>query len=66
MPSGLGMQRNDTDAVDWLGKAAASGDAQAQINLAAMYRDGAGVKRDYAEALNGIAKLPRWGLRKHS
>lgn len=45
------MQRNDADAVNWLGKAAAQGDPDAQIKLAAMYREGNGVKRDYAQAL---------------
>lgn len=59
---GLGVERNDAEALDWLGKAAAQGDPQAQINLAAMYRDGAGVKRDYAQALNWYRKAAALGI----
>ena len=38
-------------AVYWYRKAAKLGDAQAQLNLTWMYRDGKGVRKDYKKAL---------------
>ena len=59
--TGLGMPRNDTEALNWLGKAAAKDDPQAQVNLAAMYMDGDGVKRDYAQARSWYRKAAARG-----
>jgi hypothetical protein len=59
--SGLGMPRNDADALTWLTKAAAQDDPQAQVILGAMYRDGDGVKRDYAQARSWYHKAAARG-----
>jgi len=44
--NGLGVERDDVQAVDWYGKAAEQGHALAQFNLGGMYGAGRGVKRD--------------------
>ncbi len=59
--TGLGMARNDGDALTWLGKAAAQNDPEAQVILGAMYRDGDGVKRDYTQARSWYHKAATRG-----
>lgn len=43
-------KKNYAEAVDWLEKAAAQGQVQAQTDLAEMYDEGRGVKQDYERA----------------
>lgn len=45
------VQADDTPSINDLSAKAAQGDAVAQLSLAFRYRDGKGVKQDYAEAL---------------
>lgn len=59
--TGLGIARNDAEALTCLTKAAAQDDAQAEVILAAMYRDGDGVKRDYAQARSWYHKAAARG-----
>ena len=44
-------------AVYWYRKAAKLGDAQAQLNLTWMYRDGKGVRKDYKKALMWLVEV---------
>jgi hypothetical protein len=59
---GLGVQRNDSEAVKWYQKAADSGLPDAQFNLGVMYYYGQGVPRDYVQSYKWfditIARLP--------
>ena len=48
---GLGVTKNDVEAVKWYQKAAEQGDADAQANLGLMYEKGRGVKQDYKKAM---------------
>ena len=47
---GLGCEINNFSASDLLSIAAKCGDHEAQLELAKMYRDGAGVDRSYVDA----------------
>jgi uncharacterized protein len=49
--NGTGVPQNNAEAVKWYRLAAEKGEADAQANLAVMYRDGNGVPQDYAEAV---------------
>jgi len=49
--SGHGAQRSYEDAARWWLAAAKQGDAEAQVNLAGLYRDGAGVLQDQVTAM---------------
>lgn len=49
---GLGVARNDTEAVRWLRAAAEAGDRDGMAWLASMYRDGHGVAQDYGATLH--------------
>jgi TPR repeat protein len=52
---GIGVPRNDREAVEWFRRAADQGNADAQFNLGVMYRDGAGVARDPSQAVHWFA-----------
>ena len=47
---GLGVLKNDAEAVKWYSKAAEQGHATVQKNLAVMYGTGEGVPEDYIKA----------------
>ncbi|UZR30980.1 tetratricopeptide repeat protein [Methylococcus mesophilus] len=47
---GLGVERNDAEAVDWFRLAAERGHADAQFHLGLMYEQGRGVTRNFEEA----------------
>lgn len=47
---GLGVSRNDAQAVHWYRRAAGQGNARAQTNLGLMYADGRGVPRNEQQA----------------
>ncbi|MGO8803559.1 hypothetical protein [Candidatus Binatus sp.] len=49
---GLGVPRNDAEALKWDRKAAALGNAEAQFNLGVMFYKGYGVGQDYSEAMS--------------
>jgi TPR repeat protein len=48
--TGLGVLQNFDLAVDWMRKAAASGDAEGMMELGRLYRTGTGVKQDLIQA----------------
>ena len=47
---GFGVEKNGEEAVKWLTRSAASGNAEAQAELAAMYHDGDAVCQDYTKS----------------
>jgi TPR repeat protein len=47
---GLGVPKDDGEAVKWFRLAAEQGNATAQSNLGSMYYSGQGVPRDYVQA----------------
>ena len=50
--TGIGLARNDMEAVKWYRMAAEQGLAVAQFKLGTMYEKGKGVLQDYSEAAN--------------
>ena len=56
-----GVQQDDVEAVKWYRKAAEQGDADAQVFLGLMYRNGKGVQQDYAEAVKWVRKAAEQG-----
>ena len=50
-----------SEAVQWYRKAAEQGDAEAQDNLAFMYKNGQGVTQDYAQAVKWYRKAAEQG-----
>ncbi len=47
---GIGVGKNEKDAVLWYGKAASQGNASAQFNLGVLYEHGSGTNVDFAKA----------------
>ena len=47
---GIGVGKDEKEAVVWYGKSAAQGNAAAQFNLGVMYENGRGTKVDFAQA----------------
>ncbi len=47
---GIGVGKDEKEAVDWYGKSAAQGNAAAQFNLGVLYENGRGTKVDFAKA----------------
>ena len=48
--NGLGVTKDEVEAVKWYRKAAEKGNAEAQLNLGVMYANGLGVEEDDVEA----------------
>ena len=59
---GIGVQRNDQEAVNWYQAAAENGNAIAQNNLGNRYNVGRGVPQDYAEARRWYRRAAEQGL----
>ena len=55
--NGLGVPKDDKEAVKWYRLSAAQGNALGEGHLGIMYADGRGVPQDYKEAVNGIGSL---------
>jgi TPR repeat protein len=53
---GIGVAKNQLEAVKWFRKAAEQGNADAQYNLGCCYYDGKGVEKDSAEAVKWTRK----------
>src|SRR5437016_806159 len=53
---GVGVTKDETEAVTWFRKAAEQGFAYAQYNLGVAYANGDGVTRDAAEAIKWYRK----------
>ena len=47
---GIGVGKDEKEAVGWYGKSAAQGNAAAQFNLGVLYENGRGTKVDFAKA----------------
>jgi TPR repeat protein len=47
---GIGVSKDEKEAVVWYGKSAAHGNSAAQFNLGVLYENGRGTKIDYAKA----------------
>jgi uncharacterized protein len=47
---GIGVSKDEKEAVVWYGKAASQGNAAAQFNLGVLYENGSGTKVDFAKA----------------
>ena len=54
--NGRGLEKNDTEAVQWYHKAAEQGYAEAQYNLGYCYLMGYGVKKNHPEAIKWFRK----------
>jgi len=51
-----GVQKNDSEAVNWYRKAADAGQAEGMAKLGSMYESGRGVGTDYAQAISWYRK----------
>ena len=60
--SGLGVERDYVQAIEWLGKAALQGDSEAQTNLGAMYAYGQGVPTNHIEAIQWFRMAAKNGV----
>lgn len=58
---GLGVQKNEKEAVGWYLKAAEQGEPDAQSNLALMYEFGRGIATDYKKAMEWYLKAASQG-----
>ena len=59
---GLGVLRDDKEAIEWYHKSAEQGFAAAQLNLGVMYANGQGVLQDDKEAVEWYRKAAKQGL----
>jgi len=59
--NGVGVTKDEAEAVKWYRKAAEQGNADAQAHLARMYQSGSGVTKDEAEALKWNRKAAEQG-----
>jgi uncharacterized protein len=58
---GCGVERNETEAVEWYRRAAEQGHVRAQCNLGLMYAYGRGVVQDDREAIQWLRKAAEQG-----
>jgi hypothetical protein len=58
---GMGVPKEDAEAMKWYQKAAQQGNASAQLSLGVMYATGQGVPRNYAEAVKWVQKAAEQG-----
>ena len=58
---GLGVLRDDKEAIEWYHKSAEQGFAAAQLNLGVMYANGQGVLQDDKEAVEWYRKAAKQG-----
>ena len=59
--NGIGVAKDDAEAVSWYRKAADQGHANAQDNLGWMYQNGLGVEQNYIEAVSWYRKAADQG-----
>jgi len=60
--SGIGVERDYVQAIEWLGKAALQGDPEAQVNLGSMYAYGQGVPTNHIEAIQWFRMAAKNGV----
>ena len=58
---GIGVGKDEKEAVVWYGKAASPGNAAAQFNLGVLYENGRGTKVDFAKANEWYRKASAQG-----
>ena len=58
---GIGVGKDEKEAVVWYGKSAAQGNAAAQFNLGVLYENGRGTKADFATANEWYRKASAQG-----
>ena len=58
---GIGVGKDEKEAVVWYGKAASQGNAAAQFNLGVLYENGRGTKIDFAKANEWYRKASAQG-----
>lgn len=61
LSQGLGVAKNEKEAIKWYEKAALKGDSDAQYNIGCMYETGRGSKQDYNKALEWYSKSAEQG-----
>lgn len=61
LSQGLGIIKNEREAIRWYEKAAFKGDSDAQYNLGSMYERGRGTKQDYQKAFDWYLKSAEQG-----
>jgi TPR repeat protein len=61
LSQGLGVVKNEKEAIRWYEKAALKGDSDAQYNIGSMYETGRGTKQDYIKALEWYSKSAEQG-----
>ena len=59
---GLGVEQDQTKAMEWYEKAAEQGDATSMIAIAVLYRDGLGVEQDGTKAIEWFEKAAEAGI----
>lgn len=62
--NGIGVARNDAEAMRWFRRAGEAGFASAQHSMGLMYQDGQGVARDLEDALRWHARAAAQGHAK--
>ena len=60
--NGLGVSRNEEEALHWYRRSAEQGVALAQFNLGLMYANGLGADRDYEQAGAWFRKAAEQGI----
>jgi len=61
LSQGLGVEKNEKDAIKWYEKAALKGDPNAQYNIGSMCETGRGIKQDYKKAMGWYLKSAEQG-----
>jgi len=61
LSQGLGVMKNEREAIKWYEKAAVKGDSDAQYNLGSMYERGRGTKQDYQKAFEWYLRSAEQG-----
>ncbi len=61
LSQGLGVSKNEREAIRWYEKAALKGDSDAQYNIGSMYETGRGTKQDFKKAMEWYSKSAEQG-----
>ena len=62
--AGLGVIKDEAQAINWYRKAAKQNHADAQFNLGLMYITGRGVEQNHGQAVQWLELLPKKVMRK--
>jgi len=61
LSQGLGVEKNEKEAIKWYEKAALKGDSNAQFNIGSMCETGRGIEQNYEKALEWYSKSAEQG-----